>query len=302
MSLPVSFPTPLPDESLYSILCRYHVRSCNQSDSTTLNQLFDQRLSLHTTVLSPFPLRFASQWTDSFQGFSRETLIRDHTAYPFYRAFYPCSNDSRSSYAADRFFMAMYKNCCTRSKKLRYCPKCAKAQWQQLGVSYWQILPQINGYEICPIHLEPIRETHITHWDIRYNFYPASNELGNPVDYSDEDGHIEWVEQNRDAFLQMALDISFLFRFSYYGFNLGAKIQKVLQYDLLHIRHNWVRSILTDPVLSECGGLSCLNSLQALIDDPYKLLSQIQCVAVCLQLRLCRAMFGDLEDFCNARL
>ena len=119
MKLPVSFPAPHPDETLYSLLCRYHVRSCNQSDDATLHQLFDKKRSLHTTVLSPFPLRFATPWTDSFHGISRESLLLDHTAFPFYRAFYSCSNNSRSSYAADRFFMAMYNNCCTPSKKLR---------------------------------------------------------------------------------------------------------------------------------------------------------------------------------------
>jgi len=301
MKLPVSFPAPHPDETLYSLLCRYHVRSCNQSDGATLHQLFDKKRSLHTTVLSPFPLRFASQWTDSFHGISRESLLLDHTAFPFYRAFYSCSNNSRSSYAADRFFMAMYNNCCTPSKKLRYCPKCAQAQWEHLGVSYWQILPQINGFEICPIHLEPIRETHITHWDIRYNFYPAANELGNPKS-CDNLEHLKMVEQNWEDFLQMALDISFLFRFSYYGFHLGTRIRKALQFDLIPVHHNWVRTILNDPVVMECCDLACMDSLAAMVHDPYHLISQIQCVHVCLQLRLCRAMFGDLEEFCNARM
>lgn len=301
MNLPSCFPTPHPDEALYSIFCRYHVRSGNATDDATLHQLFDKKRSLHTTVLSPFPLRFASQWTDSFTGMSRDSIIMDHTAYPFYRSFYFCSNDSRSSYAADRFFMAMYNNCCTVSKKLRYCPKCAQAQWQNLGVSYWQILPQINGYEICQIHKEPIRETCISHRDIRYNFFPASNELGKPAPSNDSD-HLRWVDQHREDFLQMALDISFLFRFSYYGFNLGAKIQKALQFDRLPVRHNWVRDILADPVIQGCGDIACFNALEALAFDPYKLISQIRFVNVCLQLRICRALFGDLEDFCYARI
>ena len=100
----------------------------------------------------------------------------------------------------------------------------------------------------------------------------------------------------------MALDISFLFRFSYYGFNLGAKIQKALQFDRLPVRHNWVRDILADPVIQGCGDIACFNALEALAFDPYKLISQIRFVNVCLQLRICRALFGDLEDFCYARI
>ena len=197
--------------------------------------------------------------------------------------------------------MAMYNNCCTTSKRLRYCPKCAQAQWQHLGVSYWQVLPQINGFEICPIHQELIRETHITHWDIRYNFYPASNELANPT-FCDDIPHLEWIEQYWNDFLQMALDISYLFRFSYYGFHLGLRIRKALQLDLLPVHRNWIRTILNDPVVYECCDLSCKDSLAAMVHDPYLLISQIQSLHVCLQLRLCRAMFGDLEEFCNARI
>ena len=100
----------------------------------------------------------------------------------------------------------------------------------------------------------------------------------------------------------MALDISFLYRYSYYGFNLGAKIQKVLQYDLLPCRHNWVRTVLTDPVIYECSDWRGLEALEALVHDPYQLISQIRYVNVCIQLRMCRAMFGDIEDFCNVRI
>ena len=110
------------------------------------------------------------------------------------------------------------------------------------------------------------------------------------------------VDQNWEDFLQMALDISFLFRFSYYGFHLGMRIRKALQFDLLPVHHNWVRTILNDPVVMECGNLACMDSLASMVHDPYNLISQIQCVHVCLQLHLCRAMFGDLEEFCNTRM
>jgi len=93
-----------------------------------------------------------------------------------------------------------------------------------------------------------------------------------------------------------------LFHFSYYGFHLGQKIQKVLQFDLLQLHHHWVKAILSDPVISECGDQSCLDSISALVHNRYLLISQIQCVHVCLQLRLCRAMFGDLEEFCNTKI
>ena len=252
----------------------------------------------------PFPFLRALEFAQlivPYQGFTRGTLIREHTAFPFYQSFHSCANASRSSYAADRFFMAMYNRCATPSKRLRYCPKCAQIQWETFGVSYWQILPQINGYEICHIHREPIRETDISHRNIRYNFFPASNVLGKRK--PDENlNHIHWVEKYQSEFLCMAEDINYLFQYSYTGFHLGNKMQKALQFDLLHLRHNWRKIILRDPVLNYCSTGLDIEFLYSLLYDSALLISQIHCLPVYLQLRLCRAMFGSIERFCTAKL
>lgn len=136
MSVTLCFLSPLPDETIYSLFCRYHVRSCNASDRATIHQLFNKTHSLQTTVFSAFPLKYAMHWVDSFHGLSVESLIENNTAMPFYRIFKPRTNTSCCSYASDRFLMSMYNNCCTHSKKLRYCPKCARAQWETFGVSF----------------------------------------------------------------------------------------------------------------------------------------------------------------------
>lgn len=301
MKFPECFPVPLPNETLYSILCRYHVRSCNATDYATLLQLFDKRRSLHTTALSPFPLRYAKDWTNAFRGFTRDSLIREHTAFPFYQSFHTCVNTSRSSYAADRFFMAMYNRCATPSKRLRYCPKCAQSQWESFGVSYWQILPQIHGYEVCPIHKEPIRETEISHQDIRYNFYPASNVLAGKIKPHDDLHHLHWIEEHMAEYLGLAQDITYLYQYSYLGFHLGLKMQKVLQYDLLPLDRNWLKKFLLDPI-TEIDFTDDGDYYAALIHNPSELISQIHCIPVILQLRICCAMFGNIEKFCTVKV
>ena len=40
----------------------------------------------------------------------------------------------------------------------------------------------------------------------------------------------------------------------------------------------------------------------AVITDPSKLVSQIHCIPVILQLRICRVMFGNLESFCTVKV
>ena len=116
MSLSLCFPTPLPDETIYSLFCRYHVRSCNASDNTTIHQLFNKKRSMQTTVFSAFPLKHARHLEESFHGISIESLLQKNTAMPFYRVFKPRTNTSCHSYASDRFLMAMYNNCCTFTK------------------------------------------------------------------------------------------------------------------------------------------------------------------------------------------
>lgn len=296
MSSLTCFPTPLPEESLYSIFCRYHIRSCNNCDSTTISQLFDQCRSLQTSILSPRPLKHAREWIDTTPGFNRSSLMLDHTAYPFFRSFIPNPNPKFSSYAADRFFLSLYLNCSTSSKRLRYCPKCASAQLKTFGTSYWQILPQINGYEICPVHLVPIQETDILHTDIVHRFFPASYVLAEYKSFKDP-VRLDWINSHWKDFLQMAQDIEYIFRLSASGLLLGTKIRRVLLYNLLPVRSGWEYTLLKDSVIDYCGNEDHINFLASLYRDHYKLATQIPFLPAFLQLRICRLLFGDIRCF-----
>lgn len=301
MSSLTCFPTPLPEESLYSIFCRYHIRSCNAQDSTTISQLFDGCRSLQTSILSPRMLKYARDWIDKTPGFNRTSLMLDHTAYPFYRTFIPNPNPHFTSYSADRFFLSLYRNCSTESKRIRYCPKCVRAQWETFGTAYWQILSQINGYEICPVHLELIREVEINHKDIRNHFFPANCVLSNmkPIENT---SRFRWIETHWDAFLQMAQDIQFISRFSVSGFLLGARIRKVLLYDLLPVRKYWEHNLEYDPVLVTCSSEHLGEYIVSLSYDHYKLSTQIPFMPAFLQLRICRILFGDIQRFVSRQL
>ena len=298
------FPTPLPGEALYSIFCRYHIRSCNDSDSTTLFQLFDQCRSLQTSILSPRPLKHAREWIDTTPGFNRSSLMLDHTAYPFFRTFIQNTNPHFSSYAADRFFLSLYMNCSVPTKRLRFCPKCAKAQWEAFGAAYWQTLPQINGFEICPIHLEPIRETVITHKDIMHRFFPASSVLTNSNLYVNQEDQprLCWIESHWNAFLQLSKDIMFIANLSSSDFLLGVKIRQVLLFDLLPVRNRWEYALEDDPVLDVCGSEIKATFLASLYRNHYTLGTQIHSAPAFLQLRVCRLLFGDISRFCSRKV
>ena len=183
-SLP-NFPTPYPGESLYSILCRYHVRSCNKSDSQTITQLFGKPTSLMYTLLSPVILTKETGWLKSLAGISLHRILLDHTALriilPFVRPDdYRILSDAASNLVVHRTLFRRIQNKLIHSSKyLRFCPKCAAEQQSLFGEPYWQVLPQVEGYEVCHLHGVPIRESEIPLKEIRYRFVPAAYALRN---------------------------------------------------------------------------------------------------------------------------
>lgn len=47
------FPTPYPDEWWYSVLCRYHTRSGNPKQQTTIRELFHGSISASVGAVYP---------------------------------------------------------------------------------------------------------------------------------------------------------------------------------------------------------------------------------------------------------
>ena len=176
---PACFPTPYPGESLYSILCRYHVRSCNKNDIYTIAQLFGFRTSIRYTVLSPALLAYETGWLKELSGITMESLMNENTAFRFSL---PCADNfgpgklSTENNTSEKscIFRRIHRKNIHPSKRLRYCPKCAAEQKRVFGEAYWGVLPQMAGYEVCHIHGEPIRESIIPLNAIQYKFYPAS--------------------------------------------------------------------------------------------------------------------------------
>ena len=177
------FPAPYPGESLYSILCRYHVRSGNATTRKTILQLFGTFGSLCSTLLLPSMLECFETWTSPDTGIDADTLFRNNTAYSLcslrsfadYRFFFPEDRIvSPAQWKLKRFRWPFQQHMIQHpSDRLRYCPACAIEQKKLYGESYWQILPQLDGVEYCPIHHIPIASTTIRTRDLLYSFFPA---------------------------------------------------------------------------------------------------------------------------------
>lgn len=173
------FPAPYPGESLYSVFCRYHVRSGNCSERDTILQLFGRYLGLNSSVLTPFRLNYASRWYDPKTGINGNSLLFENTAYQYHCIWnWPARRDmicripeSKEPVSSTAAIMSREVS---SKKHLFYCPKCAAEEEAVYGECYWHILPQLNGVEYCPRHRRRFCESAVSYPDIKWHLIPAS--------------------------------------------------------------------------------------------------------------------------------
>ena len=214
------FPTPYPGESLYSVLCRYHVRSGNATTRKTILQLFGTFGSLCSTLLLPSMLNCFESWVAAETSIAADELFRNNTAYSLcalrsFSEYNYCFADG-FSIPSRKYYRRNFRQCLLQhpSDKLRYCPNCAADQKKLYGESYWQIIPQLDGIEYCPIHHTRISTTTIHTRDLLYSFFPADVVLPDvSPDYSISESpwyHGALIDRFPELFVGMAKTIAYL--------------------------------------------------------------------------------------------
>jgi Tn7-like transposition protein D/TniQ len=177
------FPTPYPDELLYSLIARYHIRSGNISPKITLQELFGSTTTIATPDL-PSSLNCLSKQLKYLFPSSVTDLIDRYTLYPFYRPFLPPQRDRliQKSMKAN-----IGQNIHTRAgimasaiatpRYFRFCPQCNAEDLDRYGEIYWHRLHQITGVFICPEHSTPLQDSTISFQGLnRHEYYAASSD------------------------------------------------------------------------------------------------------------------------------
>ena len=82
------FPMPYPAEWWYSVLCRYHVRSGNIKQQTTIRELFPGRIT--AAISSIFPNSTIRQVIEQLPSdwLLPEAVITQNTLFPYYTRFF----------------------------------------------------------------------------------------------------------------------------------------------------------------------------------------------------------------------
>lgn len=152
----VQFPTPYPDELLYSVLARYHIRSGNIYWKHTLEDLFG-RQSISATVLLPSGIRSLVSRLPQNTTLNEQILVEKHTLYPFYSSFLPVEK-AESIYKdmlsddGKRIYMqaGLMASSIPQNKYFKYCSACLKDG--AFGEMYWHRQHQLPGKLICSKH------------------------------------------------------------------------------------------------------------------------------------------------------
>jgi hypothetical protein len=180
------FPKPYPDEILYSVLARYHIRSGNTNAKDTSRDLFNSSTATATADL-PSHLDSLINNLPFLSKHTVESLIQKHTLYPFYAVFLP---PERADSVMESMKSENGGNIHSRAgilghsintpRYFRFCPVCLEKELQEYGEAYWHRLHQIPGVFICSQHGVPLEDSLVPIQNFNNQEYCAANSQNCP--------------------------------------------------------------------------------------------------------------------------
>lgn len=151
------FPSPLPDETLYSIAARYHYMSGNTTSTYTCEALFGNH---NGGLLHDFPtgINAFSQSTNCTPGDPKE-ILQHLTMLPYFEPFVPVATITRikevmlgNQATLLKFFLCLPHSMVDTTHPLKACRECILNDIASTGFSYWHRTHQLPGVVICPDH------------------------------------------------------------------------------------------------------------------------------------------------------
>lgn len=152
------FPTPYPDELLYSIIARFRVRAAILSPKMVMEDVFNSRTA---TAIVDLPCNVKRLCFNLPVGsiFTPEYFIEKHTLFPLYKPF-AYQERAQKVYSAmlghyGGSIHSLFGTIASTVKYpiyLKFCPMCWEEEQKKYGEGYWHRLHQVPGVEVCPVH------------------------------------------------------------------------------------------------------------------------------------------------------
>ena len=179
------FPTPYRDELIYSVIARYHVYSGNPGHIHTLEDLFNTR-GITSSIEFQGNLDSLIRNLPLYSNISSESIINEHTLFPYYAAFVPKDRAQKAIEIMKNGNLSkvyIMLGMLTMGRKnqslqfLRHCPECLKEDISLYGESYWHRVHQIPGTSICLKHNSYLLDTEYPIIDANRQEYKGASKI-----------------------------------------------------------------------------------------------------------------------------
>lgn len=155
----ILFPTPYPDETLYSVICRYDLLKGRNSFRGTSEELFGRR----TNLISEIPQCIGSlvNCLPANTGLSAEYFIQNTTMFPYFKPFISKEREivfreymtaEVGSGESQFFSLGIGKLRSSKNTHLKFCEECWQNDVKKYGEPYWHRIHQLPGILVCSQH------------------------------------------------------------------------------------------------------------------------------------------------------
>ncbi len=149
------FCNPYPNELIYSVLARYHFYSGNISFRDTNIELFGENYTLPSIDCVS---SLESLCKNIGADYSAEQFIYNNSILPFYFPFVE-NHKKRLLMSMARFdgrnmfvYLGLAAGSVSKQNLLKFCPDCAREDYQKFGESYFHREHHLDGIILCPHH------------------------------------------------------------------------------------------------------------------------------------------------------
>lgn len=180
----VQFPVPYPDETFYSVFCRYHLRCGSPAYRTLSEGLFGRRIQMNSNT--PPWIGMLSSKLPKKTGLTANYFMQHTTVLPYFAPFLaPSRVDTFREYMLRKeaddeshfFSMGVGKLRYPRVLYLRFCENCWKEDAKRHGEPYWHRVHQLPGILMCHHHGEPLQNSPVFVAEANRNLYATSLSL-----------------------------------------------------------------------------------------------------------------------------
>ncbi|ODB55051.1 hypothetical protein A7311_20665 [Paenibacillus polymyxa] len=234
----INFPTPLPDEVLYSVFARYHVNSGNESSRKTLRDLFSTSNDSAVTAYSGH--LYALHTRIPGKAIPVSYLLEHHTLIPYYRPFILENRYNRilqslvhTNCQSIYMWMGLPASGVESPLFLRYCNQCVSIDRLKFGIAYWHRSHQLTGAFVCPEHQCYLLESPILYAQKgkKHEFIPLESILqdivplalqGSDKEITIAQKAVDLLKNNYGSLDMEATRKYYLYRLQYMGFLTAA--------------------------------------------------------------------------------